>query len=224
MRSIIVLILLLTAALSAGAQNRSYFPEAASAPPCESSYEGTDLGCSITECIGYGTASLWASEIQVEFVLPDAPQGGPWLIDRVEFFLSGSGEHQVVIRQPGSGSPAIPGVVVDETIVFTPPYESWPPDDWTYVALAGAFPPYASYLVLAPGERFCVGLRLSPEDAIGLSRNGETPSSGWASMGSEWLLDSAELGIYPAVRLGLIDLGSSSTESQNWGIIKTLFR
>ena len=223
MRIMSLLILLLPLTLiPAGAQERSYYPETSTLPACSGPDDVIELGCGVTECVGYGIPGEWGDEIQVVFVLPTPPHGGPWLIDHVAFFMSGSGEHHVIVRTPGA--PGAPQGVVDEAVAFTSAYATWPPADYTYVPLAGTMPPYPAHLVLSGGASFCVGIRLVGDDALGLVSSGAAGGQAWTSFGSQWYSDSDGLGMNPAVRLGLIDLGSSGAEAQNWGIIKGLFR
>jgi len=212
----------------ASAQQRTYVSQTQSVPACRRAGDGVELGCQIAECIGYGLPGTWADEVQVVFDLPQAPHGGPWLVESVAFYMSGTSEHRVVVRQPGSGPAAPPGTEVGEgeSVAFIPAYSLWPPADWTYVTLAGAFPPYPydGHLIVGSGGCFCVGLRLLGGDTIGLASSGTADGRAWSSFGGQWLQDSAALAIHPAVRIGLVDLGSSGTDSQNWGEIKALFQ
>ncbi|MFH1145084.1 MAG: hypothetical protein V1774_11120 [Candidatus Eisenbacteria bacterium] len=208
----------------AGAQERTYYLQTTAAPACTGTGEATELGCGITECMGYGAAGSWADEIQVVFTLPTPPHGGPWLVQHVDFLMSGAGDHPVLIRQPGGTSPGCPGTILDESVHFAPGYSAWPPADWTRVTLSGSLPPYGAHLEVAGGASFAIGIRLLEGDAIGLVSSAAAEGLAWSIHAGEWHQDCAELSMSPAVRLGLIDLGTSPVESQNWGIIKGLFR
>ena len=215
---LVQLLLLLAVAGVASASERPCVPVTVPVPVCSQVADVTELGCGITECVAYASAADWAEEVQVIFRLPAPPHGGPWLVDRVAFFMSGTEEHDVVIRTVRSGAPA---EVLDESIVFAAGYSAWPPADWTYVALANMIPPYQSYLVLGGGDYISIGIRMKPDDCLGLASAGATEGEPWSFVDGQWEADEA---MTPAVRIGLIDLGSSAVESQNWGSIKRLFR
>jgi len=227
-RMLLLALVLLTAVDLAAAQERTYVLQDVAAPPCAREGEVVELGCGLTQCIGYGLPGTWADEIQYVFDLPAAPQGGPWLVESVAFFMSGTSEHRVILRQPGSDAAAPPGIEVgtDNAVRFIPAYATWPPADWTYITLAGAFPPYPydGQLIVASGGSLCIGIQLLSGDAIGLANSGTATGRAWSTWGGGWQQDDAALAIYPAARIGLVDLGSSGTETQNWGNIKSLFK
>ncbi len=203
---------------------RDWSESACTVPDCVV-WVDMELGCEIDGVAGYGTAGLWADEIAAEFLLPTPPQGGPWLIAYVGFFMSGSQSRPVVIRNAGakiSPSGASPGPVLYEGWTFTPMSETWPPSGWTYVTLE-ATPPYPSYLTVNGGEPVMIGTRLLAGDALGLTAV-QGSGVGWGLYNGSWEEDTSGWSLTPAVRIGLIDLGLSGSERTTWGAIKDLFQ
>ena len=209
----LVLVLLL---LVGPAHARTWQPDPQTAPQWDGRCDGY-LGCDAGAVVGYATRAGWASEVQVCFQLPEPGHGGPWLIEYVAFYLSGSGVHQVYLREADDLS-AIPGAVVAENIDFNPIHPNWPPSDWTYVPLktGGTCP---GYLLAAGGDCFTIGIELQPGTALGLCA-AESQVAGWGFHGDAWNLDQ----VVPAVRIGIVDLGLSQANRTTWGAIKELFQ
>jgi hypothetical protein len=184
-----------------------------------------ELACGLTACSGYGTAADWADEIQVRFRMPHPGLGGPWLIRYVAFYMSGTGDRAVLIRDPGAkvcptGAP--PGPVLDVSFSFEPVAAIWPPGGWTLVEFTVG-PPYPQYLVAEENGPFMVGTALMPGDAMGLTTL-SAGGDGWGHHAGAWEADTANRSITPAVRIGLTDLGLSGAEISTWSSIKALFR
>ncbi|MCK4414780.1 MAG: hypothetical protein KAY32_14695 [Candidatus Eisenbacteria sp.] len=222
-RVLLILIFQMSCAAAALAE-RGYQEDVRAVAGCSGMAESRELGCEIVECTGYATAADWADEVQVRFLLPAAPHGGPWALQYVAFFLSGSGEHRVLIRSSGVSSSTPPGTLLSDDVVFAPGYQDWPPSDWTYVTLAGATPPYPETLIIDAGEAVTLGVALALGDRIGLVAAEQTPGVGWGHHAGAWHADSDDHSLAPAIRIGLADLGSSDAESDTWGIIKGLFK
>jgi hypothetical protein len=217
-----VLSCLLMAAVPAGA--RHWVESPASVPGCEQLADA-ELACDVASCGGYGTSADWADEVQVRFRMPHPARGGPWLVEYVAFFMSGSGTHSVVIRDPGSrtspgGSP--PGPILDSGVTFVPAAADWPPDGWTFVRFEVSAP-YPGHLMAGENEPFMIGTTLQPGDAIGLSP-AFGDADGWGLFQDVWRDDSADERVTPAVRIGVNDLGLSGADISTWSSVKALFR
>ncbi len=191
------------------------------APEWDTAHTDSYLGCSGGQMLGYGEANTWADEVQVCFQLPEPPEGGPWLIEYVAFFLSGNGTHYVTIRQANSRDSA-PGSVLADDLTFTPVYSEWPPAEWTYVPLEGSVA-YPHNLPGSEGECISLGFEMMPGDAIGLAGT-EMGTRGWSNYQGSWIDDATVNGMTAAVRLGLTDLGVSEANQSTWGEIKDLFK
>lgn len=204
---------------------RAWIGYPATPPACPGTAE-RELNCTLTECAGYGTAGDWANEIQVRFCMPEAALGGPWLVEYVSLYMSGSGTHTIVLRDPGDGacSPATaPGDVLQEGWSFTPASATWPPSGWTTVQL-GNEPPYPVILMPGEGKGFCIGIALKSGDCFGLSSQSALDGAGWGSYEDNWSYDSQAWSLTPAIRIGLSDLSPSPAPSTTWGRVKGLFR
>ena len=225
MRPHLGLLLLFALALSvttAGA--RHWVDSPVSVPGCEGRSHA-ELDCGLAACRGYGTAADWADEVQVRFQLPHPTRGGPWLVEYVAFFMSGTGTHSIVIRDAGSRSApggAAPGPILDSGFTFVPAAASWPPGDWTYVQLPVSVP-YPSFVMGAEGEHLMFGTALLPGDTVGLS-DAAGAGDGWGYYQGVWENDTPESGATPAVRIGLTDLGLSGADISTWSSVKALFR
>lgn len=203
--------------LSAASAQREWVPEPAALPACEGHCD-LEMGCQPGDCIGYASSADWASEVQVRFLLPSPPLGGPWLLEYVAFFVAGSAPHRVIVREASApGEP--PGAIIDERWEFAPAYASWPPSGWTYVELRPELP-FPDYLQAVGGESLTIGLRLLPGDALGLVSPGEFDEA-WSLHEGRWY-EQGPLG--PAIRLGLGDLGLSDNQEATWGRVKGLFK
>jgi hypothetical protein len=184
----------------------------------------TPLGLTAGEILGYGDGIHWAEEVQVSFLLPNAPYGGPWRIEFVAFYMSGGEFRRVRIRE-GVDLETAPGFLLADDREIAPVDMTWPPSDWTYVPLtSGSVCP--EYLYGAEGETFVIGIAIMEGDRIGLAapEGGEAlaPTSGWGYHEGLWSNDSADWGLTPAIRIGVSDLGLSPVESTTWGQIKRL--
>jgi hypothetical protein len=194
-------------------------------PACPGTAE-RELNCTLTQCAGYGAAGDWANEIQVRFCMPDAVLGGPWLVEYVALYMSGSGSHTIVLRNPGAGdcAPALaPGDVLQEGWSFTPASANWPPSGWTTIQLCTE-PPYSPHLLIGEGQGLCIGVALKSGDCFGLSSQTALDGAGWGSYQDAWSYDSQAWSLTPAIRIGMLDLGLSQTEATTWGRMKGLFR
>lgn len=210
--SLALVLLLLTAPTYA----RTYEPDPQLAPDWDGRCDG-HVGCTSGEVLGYATAADWASEIQVSFELPQPGHGGPWMIEYVALYLSGSGEHQIILREAGDLGET-PGDIVADDITFHPIHTAWPPADWVYVPLkTGARCP--GYLLADGGDCFTIGLALTSNTKVGVCPP-ELAASGWGYHGGSWNLDE----VVPAVRVGIVDLGLSQANKTTWGAIKDLFQ
>jgi hypothetical protein len=210
---------------SAAQGQREWISYPTALPACGGSAE-RELNCTLTQCAGYGAAGNWATEIQVHFCMPDAVLGGPWLVEYVTLYMSGSGTHTIVLRNPGAGAcaPALaPGDVLQEGWSFTPASPSWPPTGWTTVQLSTE-PPYSPYLLCGEGQGLCIGVALKSGDCFGLSSQTGLDGAGWGSYQDNWSYDSQAWSLTPAIRIGMLDLGLSQAESTTWGRMKGLFR
>lgn len=194
---------------------RDWVRDPAQPDPCDGRSD-CELGCPSGGCDGYGTRSGWASEIQTTFTLPMPAHGGPWLVEYVAFYLSGSGPHRVIFRDATSGTP---GNIIDDSIEFAPADASWPPEGWTFIALRPGMP-CPEHLRGVAGTRVTVGTELAPGDAIGLMYSGESERA-WCFYDGDWI-DDTPFG--PAIRLGLSDLGCSEAQQATWGRVKGLFK
>jgi hypothetical protein len=203
--------------LASGAGARRWVESPATLPACENQSD-TELGCGMTACSGYGTAAEWADEMQVRFRMPHPDRGGPWLIEYVAIFMSGTGERPLIVRDPGSP----PGAVLYDGVRFTPGSTTWPPSGWTFVEF-NARPPYPGYIVADENAPFMVGTQLLPGDAIGLSAAADG-ADGWGSYQGAWENDTANSSLTPAIRIGMTDLGVSGTDISTWSSVKALFR
>jgi hypothetical protein len=203
--------------LAPGAGARQWVESPTTMPACEN-LSDTELGCAMTACSGYGTAAEWADEMQVRFRMPHADRGGPWLIEYVAIFMSGTAEHQLIVRDPGSP----PGAVLYDGLRFTPASATWPPSGWTYVELH-ASPPYPGYIVADENAPFMVGTQLLPGDAVGLAAASDG-ADGWSSYQGVWEDDTANASLTPTIRIGMTDLGVSGTDISTWSSVKALFR
>ncbi|MCK4306331.1 MAG: hypothetical protein KAY24_18970 [Candidatus Eisenbacteria sp.] len=205
-------------AVSAGA--REWYENPLTVPDWD---ERTDayLGCESGEILGYAIGENWADEVQLTFQLPEPALEGPWLVEYVALFVSGTGIHHVTIREAGGLSDA-PGEIVADDLEFSPLYASWPPAAWTYVALKNdiACPPH---LMGGEGDCFTIGAVLLPGDRIGLA-SAEPGNQGWGLYQGTWHDDTGRAQLIPAVRIGITDLGTSSTHRTTWGAIKDLFK
>jgi hypothetical protein len=179
------------------------------------------LGVASCELVGYAVASEWADEIQVCFCLPRPELHGPWLVEYIAFYMSGSGTHRVTVRQ-GTSLGGEPGAILAEDVEFTPLYTSWPPSDWTYVSLKSDIP-CPAHLSGGEGDFVMIGTGLLPGDRIGLAEV-DAGTHGWGYFGDTWNDDSGMLQMVPAVRLGISDLGTSSANCTTWGAVKDLFK
>jgi hypothetical protein len=212
-----LLLLLLTAGV-ASAQQHDWHSYGATIPGWDGRTD-THLGCAGNELTGYALAPEWASEVQVIFELPEPPEGGPWMVEYVAFFVSGQGTHQIRLRRAQSGV-GVPGAILADDLTFAPVYSTWPPAEWTYVPLKDSAA-YPHALPCAAGEFISVGFELLPDDAIGLT-GGEAGTTSWSYFSGSWINDT-HLGVVAAVRLGLTDLGLSEANKSTWGGIKDLF-
>jgi hypothetical protein len=203
--------------LAGGAGARQWVQAPVPVPGCES-VSDAELGCGYGACAGYGTAVDWADEVQVRFRVPHPDRGGPWLIEYVAVFMSGSGDHRVIVRDPGT----TPGSILYDSVTFTPASSSWPPADWTFVPFHTS-PPYPGYLTADENGPIMLGTALLPGDAIGLvSTTGD--GDGWGHYQDQWDDDTANSSVTPAIRIGLSDLGLSGTDISTWSSVKALFR
>lgn len=221
-RLLLLLLILVPSALTVGA--RTWVVSPVTIPACDGRADA-ELDCGLTAGRGYGTAADWANEVQVRFELPHPARGGPWLVEYVAFFMSGTGTHSIVIRDAGSRAApggAAPGPVVNTDYTFVPASANWPPYDWTYVELPVSVP-YPMFLMGGEGEHLMFGTELLPGDAIGLS-DAAGAADGWCLYQGMWENDTAESGATPAVRIGLNDLGLSGTDISTWSSVKALFR
>jgi hypothetical protein len=222
---LVVLIALGVGLCPAQAIARTWNASETAVPACLGIAEN-ELNCSLTQCAGYGLAGDWADEVQVRFCMPEASFGGPWLVQYVAFYMSGTGPHTVIVRSAGTAScspGSAPGDIIDQTRSFTPVADSWPPSGWT-IAQLGQGPPYTSSVLCAEGTDLCVGVHLAPGDRFGLSSQTGLDGTGWGFAQGSWSYDSQEWVLTPAIRIGLVDLGLSQTESSTWGQLKGLFR
>lgn len=210
---------------SAAQGERGWISYPSTQPACPGASE-RELNCTLTECAGYGAAGDWANEIQVDFCMPDAAYGGPWLVEYVSVYMSGSGTHTIVLRSPGTGdcAPATaPGEVLQEGWSFTPASATWPPSGWTTIQLCNE-PPYPTTLMPGEGKGFCIGVALQSGDCIGLSSQTGLDGAGWGSYQDSWSYDSQAWSLTPAIRIGLWDLSPSPAQPTTWGRVKGLFR
>lgn len=202
---------------SGAAAAREWVDDPAVAPDC-SGRSDAELGCEISECGGYGTASGWAGEIQVCYVIPTPPLGGPWVVEYVAFFMSGTGTHQVIIRSADTRG-GCPGEIIEDVKEFTPAYATWPPGGWTFVELRPEIP-YPDHMQGGAGDFLMVGTELLPGDTIGLDVSA-AGGYAWGFYEESWHDDS---GVGLAVRVGLSDLGLSQSQRSTWGRVKGLFK
>lgn len=224
-RSCLLGLLFLLTLGTGAASAREWVQVPVSVPECAGHAE-RELNCDLTACAGYGEAGTWADEVLVRFCMPDTPLGGPWLVEYVAFFMSGSGTHQIVVRDPGDGPCDLSSAPGEELLAgwsFVPAAASWPPSVWTIIDLGGE-PPYEPVLLHGEQQGFCIGIALQPGDRIGLSSQTPLDGGGWGRLENEWIYDSVVWSLTPAVRVGLTDLGLSHNESSTWGVIKGLFR
>jgi hypothetical protein len=160
----------------------------------------------------WGTAPSWSEEEQVGFLMPT---GGPWLLWRLEAWISGTSPHQVVFRQACETIWSAPCEVLDPSIVFTPGYAG-PPDRWVTVDLL----PLG--LMLGGGEEIFVGVALDgSDDGIGLDTSGSTGHS-WAYYDGAWVDNCLSWGTRAGIRL-VVTNTSFDYEAVTWGAIKALF-
>jgi len=220
-----LLLALVLGLIGASAGARQWVQSPVSVPVC-SGHAELELNCGLTACAGYGAGGAWADEVLVRFCMPETPFGGPWLVDFVAFFMSGTGSRQVFVRDPGQGACAIsaqPGEILGTGWSFAPTSSTWPPGGWTIVDLGGA-PPYSPVLLRGQDQGFCIGIELKAGDRIGLSAQPGLDGGGWGSYQGGWVYDSQVWSLTPAIRVGLTDLGLSHSEASTWGQVKGLFR
>ncbi len=161
----------------------------------------------------WGAAASWADEEQVGFVMPD---GGPWLVWRVQVWMSGTSVHRVVLREACDTIWNQPCDVLDQSITFAPGYPA-PPDSWVTVELL----PLG--LMLGGGEEIFVGVTLDgADDGIGLDTTAPDGHT-WGLYGGAWEDDCYLWGAQAAIRLIVTDT-SFDAEEVTWGAIKALFR
>jgi len=179
------------------------------------------MGCGDGSIIGYGLATDWSDECQVCFRMPYPEYGGPWLVEYIAFFMSGTSNREVVVRT-ASGFSSPPGLILGEPKSFTPGDATWPPADWTYVKLYEAGSEALPYLLLSEDDLLMIGVELLDDDVIGLG-NVESDINGWGLYDSDWIDDSGDWNLTPAIRIGLTDTGLTPVQSRSWGQIKTYF-
>lgn len=221
----IIMMSLLAAMMAAPAGARDWVEDPRTVPDWVIGEAEMPLGLSSGEILGYGDGVAWADEVQVSFLLPEASYGGPWRIEFVAFYISGTEWRRVNIRE-GLDLEIAPGLLLADDREIAPLDPSWPPSDWTYVQLAsGSVCP--DYLYGAEGEVFTIGIEIMPGDQIGLAEpegaDVTAPTSGWGYFEGVWLNDSADWGLTPAIRIGVSDLGLSPAEGTTWGQVKRLF-
>ncbi|MBD3237757.1 MAG: hypothetical protein GF330_13720 [Candidatus Eisenbacteria bacterium] len=200
-----------------GAAAEDWVPDALALPPCAGHAE-LELGCWPHDCVGYAPGAGWADEVQVRYRLPEPPQGGPWLLEYVAFFMAGAQPHRLILRE-GAGPDEPPGPILDESWEFVPAYDAWPPGGWTYVELRPQIP-LPDYLQGDGSDHLTLGLQLQEGDAVALVSPGAFAEA-WGWQQGQWT-DRAPLG--PAVRIGLSDLGLSNGQQATWGRVKGLFK
>lgn len=221
----IMIISLLAVMLVAPAGAREWVEDPRTVPDWVIGEAETPLGLSSGEIVGYGDGVAWADEVQVSFLLPEASYGGPWRIEYVAFYVSGSEFRRVNIRE-GVELTTAPGLLLADDREIAPLDPTWPPSDWTYVQLAsGSVCP--DYLYGAEGEVFCIGLEIMPGDRIGLAEpegaGAPVATAGWGFYEGVWSNDSDQWNLTPAIRIGVSDLGLSPAEGTTWGQVKRLF-
>lgn len=218
MQRLTITTLLMLCSLTLPASARHWMEDEQTLPGWSVGATDLHLGCTGGACLGYGDTN-WAEEVQVSFLLPDPPNGGPWKVEYVAFYMAGSGDHLVYMREGTLGTP--PGLLLADDRGFIPVSESWPPSDWTYVLLtAGSSCP--EYLPGDGGDVVTLGVTLTDGDAIGLA-SPESDLTGWGYYDGAWSNDSESWNLVPAIRLGLSDLGLSAPDETTWGQVKRLF-
>ena len=212
--------LILYFVLCAQASAREWHEESIAAPAWSIQVEAS-VGCSGGAIIGSATAGGWADECQVSFVMPTPEYGGPWLIEYVAVFISGTESREIILRSAADPASA-PGAEVARPTSFTPAVGEWPATDWTYIQLQTEGCEWPDYLLVNEGEVFTVGFPLLAGDRVALAPN-QTGIGGWSYYGDEWINDTDDWNMTVAVRISIADTGLRPIDQATWGVIKNLF-
>ncbi len=202
------------------ADAREWHTEDISAPDWGIPMDGV-MGLSTGSVVGSGLPGDWADEVQICFSLPHPEYGGPWLVTYIALYMTGSSSRDIVIRT-ASDLASPPGTAVATPKSFTPGETSWPPSDWTYVKLYNTIGGASPYLLLSEGDLLMIGVELLSGDTIGLG-NPEADVNGWGYYNTDWIDDSGDWGLIPAIRIGMEDTGLTPVDTTSWGMIKTYF-
>jgi hypothetical protein len=159
----------------------------------------------------WGSLTDWSDEEQVGFVMPD---GGPWTIIAVSYWLAGTEDHRVIFREAPNSVWSQPGAVIDDSIVFNPGYPA-PPEAWHDVDVTSL-----GFMLLAGDEIFVGHQHDGIDDGIGLDSSNPDGHS-WGFFEGNWEDDTYDWGIDAGIRL-VLD-GPTPVEETTWGGIKSLF-
>lgn len=166
---------------------------------------------------GYGTSPNWTDESVVNF---EAPAGGPFTVAEVRYYIIGTDDKTVHFWDSFDLFQPPLGGYIDGPL-FSTPYSSWPPTDWTTVDVSGMNMTVNTGDVVGPGLIF-----FGTDDGIGLADAfaDANPGHSWVLYAGGWEDDTYVWYTDDGIRLGLDEAGGTPVEATTWGSVKNLFR
>lgn len=221
-RSLIALItlMILTTTFSSHSAAREWFAESITAPAWNIEVESV-MGCDSGEIVGSTTADDWGEECQVSFLMPHPEYGGPWLVEYVAVFISGTDSRDIIVRSATDHATA-PDAEAARPTSFTPAASDWPPADWTYIQLQTEGCEWPDYLLINESEVLTLGFPLVAGDQVGLSAT-QSDTRGWSYQNDAWINDTDDWNLTVSVRISLADTGLRPIDKSTWGVIKNMF-
>jgi hypothetical protein len=213
-------LLILATSLVGEALSREWIEESIALPAWNIEVEAV-MGCDGTELVGSTTSTGWGEECQVSFLMPAPEYGGPWLIEYVAVFISGSESRDIIVRS-ASDIDTAPDTEVARPTLFTPSASAWPPTEWTYVKLQTEGSEWPDYLMVNEGELITIGFPLLDGDQVGLAAT-QSNTKGWSFYDGDWVNDTDDWNLTVSVRISLADTGLRPIDKSTWGVIKNMF-
>jgi hypothetical protein len=215
-KSLLLSVLLAIVAPSALAREFTPYdgPQSRSAPSPRSD---VDLEYDGEAWYGWGTSPNWTDESVVNF---QVPAGGPFVIAEVRLYVIGTEEKHVhfwdsyELNAPPAGSYL-------EGPLFSTPYNTWPPADWTNVDVTAINIVVHTDAIIGPGCPF-----YGTDDGIGLAEATEDGNQGhsWVIYAGGWEDDTYSWNADDGIRIGLNHGGGTPVEETTWGRVKSLYR